>query len=458
MMRQSTPKVSLRHRLSDLFSIFNEVLIENSDGNAAGRRGFLTYSLVSGMIAACISGTYFTGLLLEMNASETYISYLNMMITVCGFLQFVAPIFLEKMKKRKTFLIVSRIIYHIFNIILVGIIPIMPAEQNLLLILFFAATVVINAISSLTAPGYSIWHMQSLPAEKRPGFFTISGLGSTILSYVVSFVTARYVDIMEEGGTSFFGISPTFSAFLVLRVIAIILAVIEIYSFTKIKEYPYEVDPNAKNNRGLRLLLHPLGNKKFMLTITMLICVSFNTSLMGSYFTIYMLDEINMSYTYLSLSGFISIPAVLIMTPVWSYFIRRHKWYNMRAAANAAYAFAYIGNVLITANTHWMYLIVMIIVNLAKPCISILDSTIVYMNMPETNRTAYISFYSLCTALATFLGNFLGMKFMQLTESIDITLFGFTMVNNQYMNIVQFAISMIVTVYMITVGRRVTEK
>ena len=108
IMRSGTPSSTLKDRISDFFSIVTEVLSDNSDGRVTGRRGMLIGGYFTNLVSCLIMGNYFTGLLLSMNADDIYISYINMATTLCGFLQFVAPLMLERMKKRKTFLMIMR--------------------------------------------------------------------------------------------------------------------------------------------------------------------------------------------------------------------------------------------------------------------------------------------------------------------------------------------------------------
>ena len=413
-------------------------------------------NFMTGFVSNLIMGNYFVGLLLAMGADDIYISYINMATTICGFVQFISPLLLERMPRRKNFLMIMRVIYHTLNIVVVGLIPIIRADQMFLFAAMLITIILVNSISALCSPGYSIWHMQSLPAEKRANYFTVSNLGGTIFNIIVTFTAARFVDTMELKNVSVGGISPTVTALLILRVIALAGAALELFAFSKIKEYPYESDANAKNNRGLRLLFSPAANKMFMMTISIQIIWTFACALIGKYFEIYLLDIVDMSYTYLSLSGIISTPVIIIMTPVWAQLLRRHKWYNMMAIAVAGYSLAYIGNMLVMSSTQWMYIVVLLLCYLFNPCINIMFSTLLYMNMPEINRTAYLSFYALCTTLASFIGNILGTVFMNATNGMDITLFGTSFTNYQYLNFVQFIFIIGIAVYIAVMGKRLS--
>ncbi|MBE6541765.1 MAG: MFS transporter [Ruminococcaceae bacterium] len=455
-MRKSTPHFSLKHRLSDFAAVATDVLVDNSDGNVSGRRAIISYTFLASIVAAIVGGHYYTGVLLELGATETYIATMNMVITFCGFLQFLSPLLLEKIKKRKAILIASRLLYHILYVLVFALIPLLPIGQLYKIVGFFAVNVIVNIITSLTTSGMSIWHMQSIPLAKQSNYFAITNLGNTLLNVIVTFVTARYVDSMQTSGSSVLGMTPLTSAFIILRAVGLVFALLELFFLVRIKEYPYEIDKNESNNRGLRLLLSPIANKKFMLTISIQLAWWFVSGLIGSYFSVYLIDEINMSYTYLSLGGIISTPLIMVSTPLWAVIIKKIGWRNTYIATAIGYAVAYAGNAFVTKSSQYMYIVVLVICYIFSST-GILQSLVVYLNMPDYNRTAYLSFYSLCTTLTTLLGNFVGMVFMNLTESITINFLGIAMGNNQYMGIVQGILSVGVAVYAAIVGKIVSK-
>lgn len=456
-MKSRPPIIFLRHKISNLLSIVTDALVDDSDGRVVGRRGMLFGNFCAGIVSILVTGTYATGLILAMGADETYISYVTMATTLSGFVQFIAPLLWEKMKRRKPLILAMRVIYHIINVAVLGVIPILSIPKGLMLGSYLAAVIIQNLISSFCTPGITIWHMQSVPLNKQSNYFTLSNLGGTLINLVVNFCAARFVDTIEVNGTSFLNISPTICAFLILRVIALLVAVFELYNFSKIPEFHYESDSNEKNNSGLRLLTVPLRNKLFMQTISITMIWTFVCAIIGNYYNVYLIDIVDMSYTYMSLSGVISTPIVIIMTPFWAMMIKRKKWYKMLAITIFGYSFAYFFNAVVTSNTQYLYFVVIICCYLFNPCINIIFATIPYMNMPETNRTAYVSCNALCSTCVSFLGNFVGTIFMKLTDGISIPFLGFDMLNYQYLNLVQMMLLIALAAYILKIGKKLTN-
>ncbi|MBQ6707701.1 MAG: MFS transporter [Clostridia bacterium] len=411
-----------------------DTFFENSDNCARSRRNVLFTNVLSSVITPLSSGIYFTSLMLAMGASESYIGYVTAILSFSGLFQVVSPLILEKLPRRKGFLITARILYYFLSIVVIGVTPLLPVGQTFKLVLFFLTVILMNAFLQIASPGLSSWHIQSLPETKRGGFYAATHMFITVLSNISSFLAGLFLDKVEASEFSMGGFSPTITAILILRAIALLLALTECYSNTKIKEFPYETKENEKDNKGLNLLSLPLRDKTFMLTILPIILWSLFTGTIGQYFNIYLIEDIKMSYTLIASAGLISVPVILLITPVWFRLIRKIQWPKILAFSYILYSVAYICNGFITKETEFVYFICIILGAVFMPGISNIHSNLVNLNMPEANRSAYFSCFSIVTLLATFMGNYLGIQFIEVTKNLHFNVFGFDIGNKQYIS------------------------
>lgn len=454
LMRLYSPLKFIKNRLAGTWPAIYDSTVENADGCAESRRGMLFGNFFGGAASTLISGLYFTGLLLAMNASDKYIGYITVAITACGFVQMFSPMFFERLKRRKPVLMALRITYYFINIFVLGAIPILPLAAGPKLGLFMAAVILMNLVTSFSGPGFSIWHMQNVPDEKRARFFSLSSVGGTVINTLTTFCAGLIVDGFEGNSASFFGISPTISAILLLRAMALVLAVFEWRFFFKIKEHPYAADPDAKNSRGLRLLLLPLRDRAFLGMVVICVLWTFSTAVIGPYYTVYLLNDVKVSYAFLSFVGVFSIPLTIIMTPVWAGVINRLSWLRTLSLSLLLYSFAYVGNVFVTSGSVILYLFIVIWCNLIAPGNNLVFSNLPYLKMPQTSRTAYLSFYTTCSSLASMLGAYAGTQIISATDGLSLSLFGFKMINKQYINLLQFVLIVLLSVYVWFAWRR----
>ena len=319
-----------------------------------------------------------------------------------------------------------------------------------------AAILLRNTANAVSASGISVWQMQSIPPDVQNRYFAFSNLGTTVIGVATAYCASALVDTCEAGSMMLFGIAPTITAILLLRAAALVLAIPELILLIGVPEYPYPVTKEAERI-GPKLLAEPLFHKRFMMTVSIQIIWTFLNAVIGEFFNVYLIDMVDMSYTYISLGAVVSMPIVLLMTPLWSAIIARIRWYRALVPAFIGYSFAYFFNVLITPTTHFYYFVVMLFCYLCLPCINVVFAYLPYINMPQTHRSAYISITALGTTLATFLGTFLGDRFMHFTRGVTLPFFGMTLTNYQYINLVQMLLLLGLAAYVAIVGRRLGD-
>jgi len=440
----------LKDRLQDVWSIVDDALINNEDGHAKGRRGMLFGNYFGVLVSALIAGNYFTGLMLQMGASEKYIGYITLIGSICTFLQLFAPLIVERFDRRKGILMVSRGFMHFLNIIFIGIVPILPISQTARLALFMLTMIVINLINSFSGSAFNVWHMQSVPLPRRASYFTLSSLGVQVLSVATGFCAGIAVDGIEGAGYTMFGLSPRYFAFLILRLLAVVFVIGEFKGFLSMPEYPYEKDGKSEK-LGLSILFLPLKNKGFMMMAFIVFIWNILSGFIGSYYTIYLQQELKLSYTYLYLAGLIGLPMTIVFTPIWAKLINKHSWLKMFVVALGGYLITFFLNTMTTASTQYLYIISNMVCYMFNPAISLNFSNIQFVKMPPTNQTAFCSFYSAFVTVGTILGNSVGNLFFGLTEGMSFTLFGLAITNYQWMCLGQLLFAFILMIYVIIV-------
>ena len=442
----------MKSMLSNLFSGFYSALIDNSDNSANDRRRHLLYTCFTGVITTIIMGTYLTGLMIEMGADDDYISLCSALTSLCSIAQLVAPLLFERIRLRKKILIACRVAYQFMNIVLIGIIPILPIPKPLMLVLFIAVIITLNLINSLSVPGISIWLMQCIPENKHSDYFTTSALFCHIISAMSGVFAGHLLDNFKADGTTFGGLTPAMCAFLILRFIALLFCIFEIACMIRISEKPYQL-VDKKRGVGLRLLFEPLKNGRYVKIIMIYILYSFTAGIVGEYFIIYLINIVKVPYTLFSYSLLTSLPFYFIMIPVFAKLVNKYTWMKILPFLIVGSGAAYIFNMLITLETQFYYHIVMIVYYMFAPSITVVFSYLPYTNMPGENRTSYISLFTISGIVAAFLGRLCGILFMNITDGFVLNIFGKEFVNYQYLNLLQFVLFTLTALYAAIIGK-----
>lgn len=394
------------------------------DPGSRDRLRLVICNYTSNIIANLIGGSFWTGLLILMNADDAFIGTMTMISTSANMLQLVAPLLLERFPKRRKILTIMRSAVYFFNVVFIGLTPLFPFDQQTKLLFIALGVLIVNVISALHAPGVSIWHIQSIPNNVRQGYFSLITMTVGAVVAVCNLAGSAVVDLFKSFGQEYYGL-------LLMRAIALVLVIFEIKLYLNISEHPYESSDEKFTIKDL--LVTPFNNKLYLKTVLVTFLWNFSANTPSSYFTVYMLRNVEVSYSYLTLISMLNVPIVLLFTPLWKKILQRFDWFKTLSISMALYALHYIGLSFTSKATLIIYPLTTLYAYFMAIGINLSFTGIPYLNMPEKNQTVFIGFYSTMANLAALLGVTFSKYFILWTEHFTLNVFGFEMINKQYL-------------------------
>ncbi len=407
----------LRHILVDDWYIAGDPMSKD-------RWRLLRAMYTSNTIRALFGGTFWTGMLLCLNADDAFIGTIGMISSAAGMLQILGPFFLEHFAKRKKMLIIMRAILWLFNVVFIGVIPLFPVSHQAMLSLTAMGVVIVNVLNTCVNPGVAIWHTQSIPQKVRSGFYSLFTMTNGALVALVTFLAGLLVDKFDSMGMQYYGL-------LLLRGIAALLCVFELVMYTKIPEYPYSENPNA-SFRLRDMIPKAVKEKRYLLTIVVGMMWSLIAGIPGGYYSVYLLSDIKLSYSYISIIGAFNVPIVLLCTPIWKKWLKHFSWFRTLSIAMSAYAVIYLMMAMVTGKTVlWMYPASQILSFFFGIGVSLPLTGIPYANIPKENQTIYYGAYQTACNLAAFVSAAVGKYFVLWVGDRTVTVQGLTLGGKQ---------------------------
>jgi predicted MFS family arabinose efflux permease len=387
------------------------------------QRNLILANISSGSIGNLIGGNFFTGLLLLLHAGDALIGLVSMIGFVGNMLQVLSPLLLERFQSRKRFLIGVRIVLYVLNIVVIGLIPFLPVSEGLRLGLIMCVLLLLNVINALTASGFSVWHIKSVPESDRAGYFTINSIVNGIVVHSVILGAGAVVDRFKAAGNEMTGL-------VLFRAIALALCLLDVYMLAHIKEYPNE--RSASGFRLVDLLVRPFSDKKYMISVMTACLWSFTANIPGPYFTVYMLKDMGVSYSFLNAVNMLNIPILLFIAPLWRKRVHRISWFGTLTLSVSLFLVHYFVLAFTTKQTLFLFPLAVAYALVMAPGINLVFANMAFINLPEKDQTSFISFYAAMNNVAAFLGILAGQQFIAWTGSARLNLFGMEMVNKQY--------------------------
>lgn len=394
------------------------------DAASKDRLRLLGYNYEANVVANLIGGTFYTGLLLLMNADDAFIGAMSMISSGANMLQCLAPLILERFPKRKKLLVALRTVILFFNVLFLGVIPLFPIAQQARLTLVAGTVLLINVLNAVTNPGFSVWTIQSVPPNVRGPFFTVITMTVGAVVAIFNLAGSAVVDFFTARGQEYWGL-------MTLRLFCVLLVALDTISYSKMREAPYP--GSGKRFTVKDLIVTPFREKIYMRTVAVTFLWNIAANIPGSYYTVYLLRNVQVSYSFIMLVSMVNVPVVLLLTPLWSRLGRKlnMSWFKMLYVSMGLYLLHYVILGFVSKGSIWLYPIGMLYAYVMAIGINLSFTCIPYVNMPRENQTAFIGFYSTAANLAVFIGVFIGRTFVTNTETLSVSFLGMEFVGKQ---------------------------
>ncbi len=405
-----------RIRNSNFFRIFNL-----KDDLAKGRTSMLVSSIIVTSNTFLTAGIFHTAFLIANDIDIVKVGIISFIPFLANTFSIFSPFILERFERRKGILTLGRLLYYTLYILGVTLLPLVVKEQNAKVISFAVIVFISNVINALTVTGYAAWHVNFIPNKVRADYISYMQTLSYVFTGIVLIASSLIADKLRG---SAYENTVLFS----IRIFAYIIAIVDVAVLSLPKEFPYAKKAKIKLKNVFAL---PFSYKPFIYTMLITFSWTFVQNLTYSLLDYYLLNDVGVEYIFINAINAGYAIFLLVFSRFWKRFLAKHSWFKTFGIAAIMYSPT---TFLYSFATKATYIPIMLVVRLSQHFIGVgLNLTfanMVYVNLPEEDRTNYTSFHQFGANLSAFLGMLTGTTFVAVTKNFVINLgnFGFTSV------------------------------
>lgn len=416
------------------------------DDESKNRLRHLQFNYTNNIITNWVGGNFFTGIMLLLNADDAFIGLMSIFVFSANLLQILSSMLLERFKTRKRLLITVRLIVQFINIIFIGAIPLFPIADQAKLVILGASVLILNVLSALISPGFSVWHIQLIPQHVRVKYFSFLSMTNGIIVAVFNLIGSAIVDHFGSLGLEVWG-------FAVMRIIAFGILIYDLFLLSRMKEEPYPL--SEKRTKLSDLLIKPFKETRYLRVVAFAFTWCLIANIPGSYYSVYLLRNLEVSYSFITVINMLNVPILVLLTPVWSRILHRFSWLKTCNIAILLYAVHYLLLGFIDkSNVMWLYPTTLIYAFILAVGINLSFTNVPYLNIPEKNQTIFISFYTTMNNLGALLGVTFGREFIAATEHLSTDVFS----NKQLLMYTVFGLMVVGSVIMFLLRRSLDKE
>lgn len=342
------------------------------------------------------SGVYLSGLALLMGAGDVLVSYLSIILNICGVLIFFFSGALERFHSRKKLTVTLTVLSKLATLFIVAIPVLAPHEARLWL--FVPTVVVAFTLQAQTTVALNQWMLLFIDARQSGRYISLRQTLVLVVTVILAAAGGWWMDRMEG----------QYLGFALLFAFAALMGLVEIILLLRTPDGPaYHSSVRRCTLRELVTL--PLKNKAFRGFVLYIFLFYLLLYISDSYTMVYMMKYLALPYGTINLLYMIiSIPQVFLLGFWGRLSDRRGHQFVLKTSI-----WLFLGEtffVFFASQKSWF-----IFIPLAFLVSSAANSGFVisvfnrrYELMPEGNRIVYDNFYTAAVGLAFVIGPMLG--------------------------------------------------
>lgn len=381
----------------------------------------LLSSVMAGLVGQLSGGLFYTSFLLMYGLDKSRIGILTFIPYITCLLNLFSPILLEHFKKRKWILTAGKLLYYTVNIVGITVLPMIVSDPDALLLWFVILIIVSNSVNQLFASGFSAWNANFLPDHVRVDYFNSASCINSAVTFAVTLAVSAVGDALK-------GTEHELPMLIAVRFIAFALAAIDCAIWLIPKEFPYATKARTKFSNIFTL---PVKNKRFLGTILIAASYTFALNLPNATLNAYILEDVGISYTLCNGINATYFLFFIFFSNMWKRLISRHYWFRAFAIVLLIHAATYYAYSFVTADTVWLYVAVRFAQHVLGVATGTIMSSLPYINLPDEDRTNYLSFHAIVSNLAAFFSMMAGTAFTGLMGEKVLSFFGYPFSSTQ---------------------------
>jgi MFS family permease len=375
---------------------------------------------------AVTAGTVVTAFALQLHADDFVIGLLSSLPLLAAMVQLWTPQLVARFGGRKRICLVTAALARTLWVpatLLAVAVWLWPGQYTLWLFLFLGLVTLFAAFTSIVGTAWLSWAGTVVPIEQRANYFARRSMLVGFIGLVASLLIGAFLDWWSEPTAT--GHQPHPGAYIVLFLVAAGFGIATVFVLRRTPDLV--VTENVARPRlrdSLTSTWRHLALRRYLIFRAFW---SFSVGLVVPYYTVYMLQNLKMSFTEIFILQNIGAAVGLFTLPLWGRIIEKHGCSRVMFWTSLIKVFYVIAWAFVTPGQPFWPLAVLHFTLLVDAGLNLAANNLL-MNLMPDNRAGnigYISAFTAITSVFTAGGPFLAGLLIGLIAQTQLTAFGF---------------------------------
>lgn len=411
----------------------------------AGKRSRLAYIIEAALeyfISLLVTGAFLSTLLLQNGIPDHLIGTISAVGSLTGLLQ-IFSVFFARIRRVKGVVTLMMLFNQLFFSLLY-LIPFIDIPSNVKTVLFIVLLFGAQILASLATPSKTNW-LTSLVDRKKLGSFTAKKeIVSLIGGMTFSMLMGRMVDHYKAAGEEL-------TAFILCGITIFSLCILHTVTMLVMKKPEPVVESEASTTKGTQILndLRALWKSKpFRALVLMQVAWSSATLFSTSYFSVYEIQNLGFSMTFIATLAMAGSISRIIVSPFIGRFADKNSWSKTLILCVSIASMAFLINSFCNpSNGSVVYAIYTCLYAISMAGINGGMVNITFDFIPSELRTSALGFKAAIGGVCGFLASILGGRVVSAVQANGNQVFGMTIYAQQILSFVAFLVSVFLVVF-----------
>ena len=386
-------------------------------------------------------GAFLTGFALYLHATPFVMGLMAGLPAVVGLLQLPASLWAQRGGSRRSIVATGAILGRGMFLPILLVPFLLPPASALRLTLFLVLLTLSAAFVTITAPAWTSWMSDLVPASSRGQYFGRRNMIAGIVSLIAPLPAGAFLDHFVKSGA----LSPPVG-FGLLFAIGVAAAAASFFLLLRQPE-PLSTSASAlersdgegkqsASGGGLGALLLPLADPNFRQFLLYAAIIAFALNIANQFFTVWQLDAKGLALPYLTVQavGAVAAGAGLLAMPVIGYLNDRFGSRPVLALSTVCVLIPPLIWQFTTPHAYWLNVGLIVVLNLFSGAgwsgVGLGQFNLLLRAAPADARQTYVALLSAATGLVGGIAPILGGVFVTATAGVSFTLGPYLTINN----------------------------
>ena len=359
---------------------------------------------ISQIMVNLTTGPVLISFVLRFGANLFIIGLLGAIPTLCNFFQIPTILLIEKLRNRRIISVFSLTLYRIC-ILAIGLIPFLVTfELSLIFLLLFL--ILQSIFASIGHTAWNYWMHDLIPQKILGKFYSRRILLSTVMGLITSLLAGIFID---NWNTNFPQMEEL--SYSILYFLGFAFGMISIYYISKVSEpkmIMLELKPKLP-----QLISEPYKDKNYKNLLIFLFLWYFTIGFTVPFFTVYMLEKLQLSLTLVMCLIVISQIANLAFLQLWGYLTDKFSHKSVLSLSCPLFLFCILAWVFTSLpSSYWLTIPLLILIHILMG-ISLAGTTLSLSNIslklaPKGKANWYLAVTTIITSVSLGIAPIIG--------------------------------------------------